>query len=47
VETHVFLKTPHGQEFGQLALAMSEQTCFLHAVCRTALKTRVRVLIRR
>jgi hypothetical protein len=44
VETHVFLETPHGQEFGQSALAMSEQTCFLHAVCRTALKTRVRVL---
>ncbi len=44
VETHVYLETPHGQEFGQSALAMSEQTCFLHAVCRTALKTRIRVL---
>jgi hypothetical protein len=47
VETHVYLETPHGHEFGQLALAMSEQTCFLHAVCRTALKTRIRVLARR
>ena len=44
VETHVFLETPHGQEFGRSALAMSEQTCFLHAVCRTTLRTRVRVL---
>ncbi len=47
VETHVHLETPHGQEFGRSALAMSEQTCFLHAVCRTALKTRIRVLARR
>jgi hypothetical protein len=47
VETHVYLETPHGEEFGQLALAMSEQTCFLHAVCRTALKTRTRVLAQR
>jgi hypothetical protein len=47
VETHAYLETPHGQEFGQLALAMSERTCFLHAVCRTALKTRIRVLARR
>lgn len=47
VETHVFLETPHGPEFGRSALAMSEQTCFLHAACRTALKTRVRVLARR
>ncbi len=47
VETHVYLETPHGQEFGQLALAMSEQTCFLHAVCRTALRTRIRSLARR
>lgn len=47
VETHVYLETPHGEEFGQLALAMSEQTCFLHALCRTALKTRIRVSARR
>jgi len=43
VETHVHLETPDGEEFGQQALAMSEQTCFLHAVCRTPLKTRVRI----
>jgi hypothetical protein len=47
VETHVFLETPHGPEFGQLALAMSEQTCFLHAACRTALEPRVVVLARK
>ena len=45
VETHVYLETPHGEEFGRLALAMSEQTCFLHALCRTALRTRVRVRV--
>jgi uncharacterized OsmC-like protein len=44
VETHVFLETEHGEEFGQQALAMSEQTCFLHAMCRSALETRIRVL---
>lgn len=43
VETHVFLDTPEGVEFGRRTLDMSEQTCFLHALCRTELKTRVRV----
>jgi len=43
VETHVFLETGHGEEFGQQALAMSEQTCFLHAMCRSALTPHLRV----
>lgn len=37
VETHVHLVTDHGVDFGRQALDMSEQTCFLHALCRTGL----------
>lgn len=40
VGTHVYLNTPEGPDFGRRALAMSEQTCFLHALCRTPLRTR-------
>lgn len=43
IETHVFLQTKHGDEFASGALDMSEQTCFLHALCKAELKTRVRV----
>ncbi len=43
VETHVFLDTPEGEKFARKALDMSEQTCFLHAFCRTDLKTRIRI----
>lgn len=44
VETHVYLDSDEGEEFARAALAMGEQTCFLHAFCRTALETRVRVV---
>lgn len=37
VETHVFLVTPEHEEFSRKALDMGEQTCFLHATCRTDL----------
>jgi hypothetical protein len=37
VETHVFLATPEGEEFSRKTLDMGEQTCFLHATCRTDL----------
>lgn len=37
VETHVFLVTPEGEEFSRKTLDMGEQTCFLHATCRTDL----------
>ena len=37
VETHVFLDTKDGPDFGRTALDMSEQTCFLHGLCRTNL----------
>lgn len=43
VETHVYLRTGEGDDFARAGLDMSEQTCFLHAFCRTELKVRVRV----
>lgn len=39
VETHVHLDTGEGDEFARQVLDMSEQTCFLHALCRTDLAT--------
>ena len=42
VETHVYLNTTEGQDFAKEVVDMGEQTCFLHAFCRTDLKTRVR-----
>lgn len=44
VETHVHLRTGEPRKFAQDALDMSEQTCFLHALCRTNLKTRIRIV---
>lgn len=43
VETHVFLHSDENAEFARAALDMGEQTCFLHAFCRTDLKARVRI----
>jgi organic hydroperoxide reductase OsmC/OhrA len=43
VETHVHLSTSEPLSFAQDALDMSEQTCFLHALCRTNLKVRIRI----
>jgi hypothetical protein len=43
VETHVQLTSGEDDEFARTALDMSEQTCFLHALCRTALKTKIRI----
>lgn len=37
VQTHVFLNTPEDEAFAREVLDMSEQTCFLHALCRTDL----------
>jgi hypothetical protein len=44
VETHLFLESGERDDFARAALDMSEQTCFLHAFCRTALKAKVRVV---
>ena len=43
VETHVFLTAGEDDEFARSTLDMSEQTCFLHAFCKTDLKTRVSI----
>lgn len=43
VETHVFLHSPKEDEVAQDTLQMSEQTCFLHALCRTDLKPKISV----
>lgn len=37
VETHLHLHGPVETEFARTLLDMGEQTCFLHALCRTAL----------
>ncbi|MGB3796331.1 MAG: OsmC family protein [Alteraurantiacibacter sp.] len=44
VETHVYLHSDENSTFARAALDMGEQTCFLHAFCRTNLKARVRVV---
>jgi hypothetical protein len=43
VETHVYLVTPEGEDFAQRTLDMGEQTCFLHATCRTRLGLAIEV----
>jgi hypothetical protein len=43
VETHVFLTTGEDDRFARETLDMSEQTCFLHALCKADLKTRVSI----
>lgn len=43
VETHVYLETGETPEMAQEMLDISEQTCFLHAFCRTDLKTKLRI----
>jgi len=43
LETHVYLQTSESDETAQEMLDISEQTCFLHAFCRTDLKTKLKV----
>lgn len=43
VETHLYVDSGEDDNFARNLLDMSEQTCFLHAFCRTDLKTRIRV----
>ncbi|CAI8336502.1 MAG: Uncharacterised protein [Rhodospirillaceae bacterium] len=43
IETHVFLQTSETDRTAQEMLDISEQTCFLHAFCKTDLKTKLRV----
>lgn len=44
IETHVYLETSETDETAQEMLDISEQTCFLHAFCRTDLKTKLKVV---
>jgi hypothetical protein len=44
VETHVYLDTTEDDDFARAALDMSEQTCFLHALCRTDLEPVIQIL---
>lgn len=43
VETHVYLTTGESEDVAREMLDISEQTCFLHAFCRTDLKTKLKV----
>lgn len=43
VETHVELDAPEDEGFARALVDMGEQTCFLHALCRTSLAPEVRV----
>ena len=42
LETHVYLETSESDDTAREMLDISEQTCFLHAFCRTDLKTKLR-----
>ncbi len=43
VETHVYLVTNEEDDFAREMLDMAEQTCFLHALCRTELGTNIHI----
>ena len=43
IETHVYLETSEGDEIAQEMLDISEKTCFLHAFCKTDLKTKLKI----
>ena len=43
VETHVHLRTTETDDVARDMLDVSEQTCFLHAFCRTDLKTKLKI----
>ena len=43
VDTHVFIANKQDPQDTQTLLRMGEQTCYLHAACRSALKTRIRL----
>ncbi|AOW13794.1 hypothetical protein LPB72_01775 [Hydrogenophaga crassostreae] len=43
LETHVYLETSESDDVAREMLDISEQTCFLHAFCKTDLKTKLKV----
>jgi len=42
VDTHVFIDSEGSDDAARQLLRMGAQTCFVHAACRSANKTRVR-----
>jgi hypothetical protein len=46
VETHVYLESREDDAFAKTALDMAEQTCFIHALCRSELKVRASLAAR-
>ena len=43
LETHVFLESNENDNFAKRILDISEQTCFLHALCRAKLRKKIKV----
>ncbi|MEM6309476.1 MAG: OsmC family protein [Pseudomonadota bacterium] len=43
IETHVYLETTEDDATAQEMLDVSEQTCFLHAFCRTDMKSKLKI----
>ena len=43
VDTHVFVGNEEDEDKTQTLLNMGEQTCYLHAACRTGIKTRIKL----
>ena len=43
VETHVYIESEHEDDYVRTVLDMGEQTCFLHAFCRTDLKAKIKI----
>jgi organic hydroperoxide reductase OsmC/OhrA len=43
VDTHVFIGNEEDEDKTQTLLNMGEQTCYLHAACRSSIKTRIRL----
>ncbi len=43
IETHCYLESQYDDDYAQHVLGMAEQTCFLHAFCKTDLKTIVKI----
>ncbi len=44
IETHVYLETGEPDAMAQEMLDISEKTCFLHAFCKTDLKTKLKIV---
>lgn len=42
-DTHVFIGNEEDEDKTQTLLNMGEQTCYLHAACRSAIKTRIKL----